>query len=171
MIGSRALLRLYPRAWRERYGEEMSLMLAAQPASLRLAVDLVAGAIDARVNPQFAAPLRSVPPQRGERTMTGLFAYCRPSDITIAEHLRAAGWLLGATLVMTAGTIGLKAWLGETPMVEALEAAVFPVAVALSMRANYLKRYSRAAAWTIIGGTIVLVLAITLGAALLARAI
>jgi hypothetical protein len=53
------LIRLYP-AWRRRYGRELAELLAAQPASFRTAVDLVAGAVDAWLNPvmfHFSADL------------------------------------------------------------------------------------------------------------------
>jgi hypothetical protein len=51
MTGS--LLRLYPRAWRERYGDEFAELLEARPPSLRDQLDIVLGAIDARMNPQL----------------------------------------------------------------------------------------------------------------------
>jgi hypothetical protein len=46
------LLALYPRAWQARYGDEFAELLEARPPSLRDRVDIVVGAIDARVNPQ-----------------------------------------------------------------------------------------------------------------------
>ena len=46
------LLALYPRAWRDRYGDEFTDLLLARPPSFRDRVDIVIGAIDARVNPQ-----------------------------------------------------------------------------------------------------------------------
>jgi len=46
------LLRLYPRAWRERYGEELSAQLEAQrPLRIGVAADLVRGALDAHLHP------------------------------------------------------------------------------------------------------------------------
>jgi hypothetical protein len=42
------LLRLYPRAWRERYGEEFSDLLEASPANWHTVVDTARGAADAR---------------------------------------------------------------------------------------------------------------------------
>ena len=48
------LLRLYPRAWRERYGDEFAELLSARPPSVRDRVDIVRGALDARVHPQLA---------------------------------------------------------------------------------------------------------------------
>ena len=47
------LLRLYPARWRERYGEEFGAVLASQRASLGLVVDVLGGAIDAHLHPQF----------------------------------------------------------------------------------------------------------------------
>ena len=59
-----AILRLYPRAWRERYGDEMLAMLDARPASLSDRFDLVRGAFDARLHPQVrgaATPEKEIP--------------------------------------------------------------------------------------------------------------
>ena len=50
------LLRLYPRAWRDRYGDEFAELLAARPPSLRDRLDIVRGALDARVHPQVGSP-------------------------------------------------------------------------------------------------------------------
>ena len=46
------LLRLYPRAWRERYGEELSAQLDTQrPLRIGVVTDLVRGALDAHLHP------------------------------------------------------------------------------------------------------------------------
>lgn len=45
-----ALLRLYPRSWRERYEREFLGLLEARPPSLGDRVDIVRGAVDARLN-------------------------------------------------------------------------------------------------------------------------
>jgi hypothetical protein len=50
---SRWLVRLYPRAWRERYEEEFAAMLEQRPASLLDVLDIVFGALDARLHPQL----------------------------------------------------------------------------------------------------------------------
>jgi hypothetical protein len=49
------LLSLYPKEWRTRYGEEFAELLAERPPSLRDRLDIVRGALDARVHPQIAA--------------------------------------------------------------------------------------------------------------------
>ena len=48
------LLSLYPKRWRERYGDEFAELLAERPPSLRDRLDIVAGALDARIHPQLA---------------------------------------------------------------------------------------------------------------------
>lgn len=59
----RAWLRLYPRAWRDRYADELLAVLASRPSTLRTRLDLVRGALDAHVHPllppspPIAAPL------------------------------------------------------------------------------------------------------------------
>ena len=58
-----ALIRLYPAAWRDRYGPEFEGLLAERPPTFRDRIDLILGAIDARLSPQVEAtrPGRRVP--------------------------------------------------------------------------------------------------------------
>ena len=49
------LVRLYPRAWRQRYGGEFVALLAQQRLSPRIILDIVLGALDAHVHPQVSA--------------------------------------------------------------------------------------------------------------------
>lgn len=44
------LLRLYPRAWRERYGEELGRLLEDRPPGFLGMIDLMRGALDARMH-------------------------------------------------------------------------------------------------------------------------
>jgi hypothetical protein len=46
------LVRLYPRAWRDRYEEEFLALLAERPPTLGDLVDTIRGAVDAHLNPQ-----------------------------------------------------------------------------------------------------------------------
>jgi hypothetical protein len=50
----KTLLRLYPRAWRDRYGDELLALLEDRPASPLDLLDLIRGALDARLHPQLA---------------------------------------------------------------------------------------------------------------------
>ena len=55
-----SLLRLYPRPWRDRYGEEFEELLAQRPPSARHRLDIVRGALDAHLHPQLVDPDRVV---------------------------------------------------------------------------------------------------------------
>jgi len=46
------LLALYPPRWRRRYGDELRALIGSQPFSLHAVIDLMAGAIDAWLEPQ-----------------------------------------------------------------------------------------------------------------------
>jgi hypothetical protein len=51
-MNRQVLLRLYPRAWRERYGEELAAQLEAQrPLRMSVVADVVRGALDAHLHP------------------------------------------------------------------------------------------------------------------------
>jgi hypothetical protein len=54
------LVRLYPRAWRERYGEEFVAMLEQSPLSIRDLFDVALGAVDAWMRPQVVHERRLV---------------------------------------------------------------------------------------------------------------
>jgi hypothetical protein len=64
------LLRLYPAPWRQRYGEEFLALISERPQSLEDRVDIVRGAIDARLHPQLAVPA----PQLADRAGFAVFA-------------------------------------------------------------------------------------------------
>ncbi len=48
----RWMIRLYPRAWQQRYGEEFALVLGDQRASPGMIIDVLGGAVDAWLHPQ-----------------------------------------------------------------------------------------------------------------------
>src|SRR5262249_1318490 len=50
------LLRLYPRAWRDRYGAELAELLAQEPVSALAILYVVGGAVDAHLHPHLATP-------------------------------------------------------------------------------------------------------------------
>ena len=52
----RWLLRLYPKAWRDRYGEEFLTLLEECQPSLLDRFDIALGALDARLNPGIVSP-------------------------------------------------------------------------------------------------------------------
>lgn len=55
------LTRLYPRAWRERYGEEFEAFLQSGPGNLQAAANVVWSALHARLIPTRANPMDQNP--------------------------------------------------------------------------------------------------------------
>lgn len=68
------LVRLYPATWRERYGDEFVELLADRPPRLRDRLDIVVGAVDARLHPQVGRPAPSDAPMPRDRLAGVLLA-------------------------------------------------------------------------------------------------
>lgn len=65
------LLGLYPRTWRDRYGEELTVLIADRPPTFADRLDIVRGAVDARLHPQLPGPDRA-PDRSGFAPLGGL---------------------------------------------------------------------------------------------------
>ncbi len=78
------LVSLYPIDWRARYEEEFRILLAERPPSARDRIDIVRGAVDARLHPQSTAPGR-IPDRSGYGALAGFAA------LLIAWFLAANG--------------------------------------------------------------------------------
>ena len=118
---SPSLVGLYPRAWRERYGDEMEALLEAAPLRRRDRVDLVRGALDAWLHP----PARSRVPAVAALVGGGLWTVAAAAVVfqpappdwpgyvveILGLSLLAAGFLLIATLgcALRAGDRGGRA--------------------------------------------------------------
>ena len=87
----KSLLRLYPRSWRKRYGQEMEVLVEAMPGRLGIALDLVIGA---------AVAYRDV--IRGNRVLAAAGAYLH--GICVAVLVQAIGFV---SLVLAAQQWGL----------------------------------------------------------------
>jgi hypothetical protein len=166
-----ALIWLYPRQWRERYGEEMAQVLAGQPVTLRLVVDLVAGAVDARINPQLSARRSNALESNGGTAVTKLLTHCQPQDMTQSDYLRSVVVLFVTTVVLAGAYMQLKRTFGDHPVVDAFGSSTFPVAVLASSWDTYLKRYSRVARLSIILGMGGLVFLIGLAASFIGNVV
>ncbi len=150
-----ALLRLYPRAWRQRYGAEMRDLLAVERVSLRTYADLLAGAIDARLNPQIKSGIESG--CMGVANMTKA-TICNPAGLTAADQVRSAAWMIGGSLLMVGIATLLHYTRGANAWSEALLYGAFPASLMLSMECTYFKRYSPTARAVIAGGGALLIL-------------
>ena len=150
----RALIWLYPRAWRERYADEMSAMLSGVSLTPAAILDLVAGAIDARVAPQPIRGSDAAAPSDTERSMfTNVMKRCAVgSDMTAHEKRVGSTVMLGLTLVFAVLYL-LASWIyRDNEYVDAWGIMAFPAAMLLTMPLTYLKGHSRASQVVIVGG-------------------
>jgi hypothetical protein len=152
-----ALIHLYPRAWRERYGREMADLLASQGMSLRTVADLVAGAIDARFSPQRVA--QQSPVTSGGAMESIKRSVCNAGGLSTQDQWRSAGWMAGGSLALSAFAVLLKMQIGPNSLSEGLIYSAFPASMMLSSECTYLRRYSRRARTAMsVGGAIFVVL-------------
>lgn len=143
------LLRLYPPAWRHRYGGELSALLADQPLTFAVVMDLVGGALDAWLSPQKTVI------EAGARTMnahtTLLACSNRQPKISVRESLTSAAAILLVTLAMTTAHYFLKKAYGPTPAIEAILASTFSVNLLMTCSALYIQHRSWRAQFAFVG--------------------
>ncbi|MDE3155316.1 MAG: hypothetical protein KGN76_09440 [Acidobacteriota bacterium] len=99
------LLRLYPRAWRERYGDEFLALAGAGPLGPRQTFDVVCGAIDAWLSGDVrraAASGRAATNHGGMQMLKSMLACERnAARYTVRDALIAALFLIGVTFLLT----------------------------------------------------------------------
>jgi hypothetical protein len=96
-----ALIRLYPRAWRERYEDEFLALLEARPPTIGDRLDIVRAALDARMHPQVRRPEAPEPGHVDDA----------PDDTVVVRRLGYAAlgggvsWLLAWWLATVGATV------------------------------------------------------------------
>jgi hypothetical protein len=117
------LLRLYPRAWRERYGEEFLALVEDQAIGPRQVLDIVSGAIDARLTRTVPAPERAPTSEQGG---TAVMNALRERLCETDTRFTTRDSLIGAAIVIGVGLLGawLNAQLGRAGYDAAAEAVV-----------------------------------------------
>ncbi len=121
------LLSLYPEAWRDRYGAEMSALLDETPAGAAATLDLVWGALAAHLRPLSD----TAPATRARSTIAGVLGcfivFCVfgagfAKTTENYDHIEHVHPLLGIShsLILTAAIVGASALaLAATPLVRA----------------------------------------------------
>lgn len=162
------LIRLYPPAWRRRYGRELAELIATQPASFGTAIDLVAGAVDAWFNPQSSTAATAAD-AKGAGTMLPRMLQLRCAghgpNVTAADTRKAALVMLGGTLALVLALMWGRVRYGGGPYFDSLLAVSWLVPTVLSQRYTSLKGRSNRVQAVLIGGQAVIVIAIALAAA------
>jgi hypothetical protein len=127
-----------------------SLLAKARP-SPRMALDLLAGAIDARLNPQWTPEGTATE----EEEIMLAHARCSSTSISKAEAMRGAAWMLGTCFVLTALAIALDQTFGQHVAIDALLYSAFFIALTISSRHTYFRPYSKAAQTVMaVGGSV-----------------
>jgi hypothetical protein len=162
------LIRLYPPAWRRRYGRELAELIATQPASFGTALDLVAAAIDAWLNPQSSTDATPID-ARGAGAMAPKMLKLRCAgygpDVTGADSLKAAAVTIGGSLALVVALMGAIKLYGKNPYLESLMIMGWLVPFLFSQHYTHLKGRPAGVQAVLIGGPAMIVIAIALGSA------
>lgn len=152
---TRALLRLYPRLWRQRYGDELAALLEEQPTRPRIVLDVIRGALSQRVSP----------PTYGETASSDssgtVFYFARVPSALIPIALS----LVALTVVVV--SLAMSNWIVVHESDEGAAAHLWQLCMAMQVPVllffalKWIRRSPKAA---------LVVLAVQLGAALLALA-
>lgn len=162
MPGAERLLRLYPRAWRERYGEEFLATVGQGALSLQQVMDIVSGAIDAWLSADVRRATTAVraAPSGGEPMKLKSMMICERTKLryTKRDSLIGAGVMIGATLLFL--LLGIAAQRdGWVATGEILKSLAFPGSLTLSMPFWLMKGQPWKAQAVILGGTLALLVA------------
>jgi hypothetical protein len=161
------LVRLYPPRWRQRYGRELEEWLEAEPASFRTAIDLIAGAVDAWINPQPSTAATAADPKGDAMVPKMLKLRCAGygTDYTRGDALKAAGITIGGTLVLVLVIKAVLARYGENAYLESMLAVGWLLPFLFSQRYTDLKGRSGRVQAVFLGipAVIIVTLALTAG--------
>lgn len=163
MTTAEGLLRLYPRAWRDRYGDEFLDTVGDDGLHAQQMIDIVMGAIDAwlSLDVRRATSSHSTVPNGGGSTMLKSIMACerRAFRASKKDALVAAGVMIVGSLIFSAvGTAALRAgWPVTGKFVLSLG---FPAPLVLSMPFWMMKGQPWRAQTAIVVGTLAVLVAI-----------
>jgi hypothetical protein len=162
------LIKLYPPAWRRRYGSELAELIATQPASFRTTVDLLAGAVDAWLNPQSSTVVTAAN-AKGAGAMLPRMLQLKSCgygpEVTKADSLKAGAVMIGGSLALALVVTVAIARYGKNAYFDSLLAMGWLLPFLFSQHyTTYKGRPARVQA-VLIGGPAVFVMAVALGTA------
>ena len=162
------LIWLYPPAWRRRYGGELADLISTQPASFGNAIDLVAAAIDAWLNPQSSTAAAAGDAKGAGamdfRTLQLRCAGYGPS-VTSADARKAAAVTIVGTLALVVPALWAQARYGSNPYLESLMLVSWMFPFLFSLRYTSLKGRTGLVQGVFIAGNAAVVILIMLVAA------
>src|SRR5262245_27732255 len=99
---ARQLLRLYPRGWRDRYGDEFLELAGSGSLPLQQVVDVVAGAIDAWFSSDVHGTTGAAAGAGGTHMLNALMACDRNQKrYTRRDSMIGAAVIIGVSLLLT----------------------------------------------------------------------
>lgn len=162
------LVRLYPRAWRERYGAEMSAMLEQMSLTPAAVIDLVAGAVDARVAPHLLASRSNSSSEKEKAMLSSMMKRCAAGPaLSVRDQWIGASVMLGSCLLFSVAYVYAAHRYRGNELVDAFGVMAFPAALLISMPFTYVKGHSRITQWIIVGVSLVILAAISYVATLI----
>jgi len=151
------LVNLYPRAWRERYGEEFREILASQQPSLGLIADVVAGAVDARLRPQSLTRAKTTAkgttmalPQWMKQCASG------GPQLSKRDQSIAAAVMIGTAILQSIAYLLLTHAFGKTPAVEAVGYSSFSTMMLVYIHYAYWRKWPTATQFATLAGGLIL---------------
>jgi hypothetical protein len=148
------LIGLYPAWWRRRYAEEFREVLDGQAASVGMFLDVVGGAVDAHLHPEFRR--ENVQLTKGDETMTSaMLTRCLAGGPkpTGEDRRQARFYMRMSALFLAVLYLVLTKIFRSAPAVQALGAAAFPaVYLAYQQTANLRGRPGLTQALVLAGG-------------------
>jgi hypothetical protein len=164
MSAARSLLRLYPRPWRERYGDEFLAVLGDGGLHAQQVIDIVSGAIDAWLSADVRRASKSFTtgPYGGESSMLKSMMACERGRfrVGVRDGLIGAGVMIAASLIL-AGLLLASARAGWTMTREILKGLSFTGPFVISMPFWLMKGQPWRAQVAIIGGTLAILIGLS----------
>ena len=137
------LLRLFPRTWRARYGDEFLATAGDEHLGLRQTIDIAACAIDAWTSSEVrraTSQVRSEAIREGDPMTRKLMASCGATSVEFSRRdavLGALALIGGSALLSVAGIVVMRTGYGVTG--HALLGLASPVPLLFAMSFTYLK--------------------------------
>jgi len=150
------LLRLYPPAWRARYGDEFLALAGGRRLSARQTIDIIAGAIDAWLTADVRRATQAQSAPIGANAMLKSLACATQPPVTARDGAIGAAVMIGASILFTFVGLAAKARGWDTAAEIVLSLSFF-AALAMSMPFWLMPAASRRAQLAIVGTMLAIV--------------
>ena len=156
------LLRLYPRGWRDRYGDEFVAMFGDAPLRFSQTMDIISGAIDARLSSEVRTVTGAAAVSPGGTTVIQALrqsCFAKRPKLTTRDHVITGAIVVGGSLLMSILGIALHRN-GYPAAGEFFKTFAFPASLVLSGHASDMKHRSWKVQVVVLEGMLVLLAAV-----------